>query len=268
MAGLPLDVVSDICDQVAAWQEAFISEASLKRFQRACAWTMSEVAKGACQDVTAAVDVAFQDPTPWMRRSFGYTRALGKNRDQVEADVYTLPSQSIVMKYGMGDGPQIRRPGDVGLAKNVIYVPNWKNLQLTQGINRNSFGNLPGGVAARLAREALGARAKRQRPGRWGVYKGEVDVGGSRVMGYIARPPRGTAPIGKNGRSIVVNLGRPRALLIAIQQASYKPRMQKPYDDAMKRQVGRIPALMEGELRDAMEYRARRGDMRPLGAAA
>ena len=147
---------------------------------------MFEVAKGACEDVTAAVDVAFLDPTPWMRRAFGYTRAPGKNRDEVEADVYILPSLSIVLKYGMGDGPQVRRPGDVGLAKDVIYVPNWKNLQLTQGINRNSYGNLPGGVAAR---EALGSRAKRQRPGRWGIYKGEVDVGGSRVMGYIARPP-------------------------------------------------------------------------------
>ncbi|MCJ2074419.1 hypothetical protein MKK68_01920 [Methylobacterium sp. E-016] len=87
-------------------------------------------------------------------------------------------------------------------------------------------------------------------------------------MGYIARPPRGTAPIGKNGRSIVVNLGRPRALLVAIQQATYEPRMQKPCDAALKKAVGRTPVIMEGELRDAMEYRARRGDMRPLGAAA
>ncbi|KST61128.1 hypothetical protein AO398_00100 [Methylobacterium sp. GXS13] len=235
MAGLPIDVMTDVCDQVAAWQAAFLSESTLDRYRRACAWTMSGVAKGACQNVTAAVDVAFQDLMPWMRRAFGYTWALGKNRDEVEADVYTLPSQSIVMKYGMGDGPQIRRPGDVGLAKDVIYVPNWKNLSLTQGINRNSFGDLPGGVAARLAREALGERSKRQRPGRWGVYKGEVDVGGSRVMGYIARPPRGTAPIGKNGRSIVMILARLRALAVALEQATYEPIMLPPYGAAMRR---------------------------------
>lgn len=267
MTGLPLDLVSDVCDQVAAWQDAFLSEASLNRYRRACAWTMSEVAKGACKDATAAIDVAFQDPTPWMRRAFKYTRALSRGGDEVEADVFVLPSQSIVMKYGMGDGPQIRRPGDVGLAKDAILVPNWKNLQLTQGINRNAYGNLPGGVAARLAREALGHLAKRRAPGRWGVYKGEMDVGGSRVMGYIARPPRGTALIGKGGREIVVNLGRPRALLVAIQQATYKPLMQKPYDAALTRQVGRIPVLMEAELKDAIEYRAARGPMRRLGAA-
>ena len=72
MAGIPLDVVSDICDQVGAWQHAFLSETSLKRYRRACAWTMSEVAKAAAGGATAAVDVAFQDPTPWMRKAFKY----------------------------------------------------------------------------------------------------------------------------------------------------------------------------------------------------
>lgn len=138
MTGLPIDVMTDVCDQVSAWQRAFLSEGTLDRYRRACAWTMSEVAKGACKDVNAAVDVAFQDPTPWMRRAFDYTRALSKNRDEVEADLFVLPSQSIVMKYGMESGPQIRRPGDVGLGKDPIYVPNWKNLQLTQGICRSA----------------------------------------------------------------------------------------------------------------------------------
>ncbi|WP_281407043.1 hypothetical protein [Methylobacterium sp. WL64] len=41
MAGLPLDVVNDICDQLGAWQRAFLSETTLDRYRRACAWTMS-----------------------------------------------------------------------------------------------------------------------------------------------------------------------------------------------------------------------------------
>ncbi|MCJ2074420.1 hypothetical protein MKK68_01925 [Methylobacterium sp. E-016] len=131
MVGLPLDVVSDICDQLGAGQRAFLSETTLDRYRRACAWSMSEVAKGACREVTEAIDDAFESPTHWMRKAFDYTRALSANRDEVEADLFVLPSQSIVMKYGMGSGPQIRRPGDVGLTKDTIYVPNWKNLQLT-----------------------------------------------------------------------------------------------------------------------------------------
>ncbi|MEG9527405.1 MAG: hypothetical protein MIL41_16845 [Hyphomicrobiales bacterium] len=121
-----------------------------------------------------------------------------------------------------GAEPERAPSGDVGLANRHILVPYWKNLGLTQQIFRNTYGNLPGGVAARLKREAAGTRAKKTKAGRWGVYWGEVDVGGSRVMGYIARPPHGEAPIGKNGRSIVVNLGRPRVLLGAIPQATYE----------------------------------------------
>ncbi|KQU17531.1 hypothetical protein ASG63_08450 [Methylobacterium sp. Leaf94] len=267
MAGLSLDVLSDICDQVAAYERAFLSEASLDRYRRACAWTTSEVAKEARNRANEAVEDAFDNPTPWMRRAFAYKRALTKKGDIIQADVSVLPSQSIVLKYAMGSGPQIRRPGDAGLAKDRILVPYWRNLRDTQGISYNAYGNLPGGVAARLAREAAGTTSKRRVSGRWGVYKGELDVGGSRVAGYIARPFRGEAPIGKNGRSIVVNLGRPKILLGAITQARYAPVMQAPYDEAVRKAVDRIPELMEGELADAIEYRANRPprDMRRLG---
>jgi hypothetical protein len=42
---------------------------------------------------------------------------------------------------------------------------------------------------ARLGREAGGQAAKRRVAGRWGVYKGEITLHGSRVIAYIARPP-------------------------------------------------------------------------------
>jgi len=41
---------------------------------------------------------------------------------------------------------------------------------------------------ARLVRNSQGQYAKRSVPSRWGVYKGEVRLGGSHLMGYIARP--------------------------------------------------------------------------------
>ena len=99
------------------------------------------------------------------------------------------------------------------------------------------------------------------------THASQLDVGGSRVAGYIARPFRGEAPIGKNGRSIVVNLGRPKILLGAIAQARYQPVMQAPYDQAMSQAVDRVPELMEAELADAIEYRANRSTsgLRRLG---
>ncbi len=132
------------------------------RFRRAAAWTKSEVAKGAASGAKDAVEDAFENPTPWMRGVFGYKRALTRSGDDVSAELFVKPSQSIVLKYALGDDPQIRRPGDVGLAREKILVPHWRNLALTQGINRNAYGNLPGGVAARLAREAAGTAARRR----------------------------------------------------------------------------------------------------------
>ena len=263
MAGFSLHVMSDICDALGQWQETYVSQTSLDKYRRACAWTVSEVAKASSIGVTHAIEDTFDNPTPWMLRAMAYTRALKKTGGIVEAELSVKPSQSIVMKYAMGAGPQVRRPGDAGLAKDRIYVPYWKNLRDTQGISFNQYGNLPGGVAARLAREAAGTKGKRRVSGRWGVYKGELDIGGSRVAGYIARPFRGEAPIGKNGRSIVVNLGRPRMLLGAIQQAVYQPVMQAPYDEAVRRAVARIPDIMAKQLAENIEHMANRGS-RPL----
>ncbi|MCJ2074503.1 hypothetical protein MKK68_02375 [Methylobacterium sp. E-016] len=40
MPGIDVSVQSDICDAVAQWQDAFLSETSLKRYRRACAFTV------------------------------------------------------------------------------------------------------------------------------------------------------------------------------------------------------------------------------------
>ncbi|SFM09490.1 hypothetical protein [Methylorubrum salsuginis] len=160
-----IDIVSSVCDQVAAWQQAFLGEANLDRFRRAAAWTMSEVAKGAASGAKDAVEDAFENPTPWMRGVFGYKRALTRSGDDVSAELFVKPSQSIVLKYALGDDPQIRRPGDVGLAREKILVPHWRNLALTQGINRNAYGNLPGGGGS--APGTRGGRHRGSPPGRW-----------------------------------------------------------------------------------------------------
>lgn len=172
MAGLSLNVLSDICDALGQWQERYISEVGLDKFRRAAAWAMSETVKASSIGVTAAIGRTFQNPTPWMMKAMGYTRALAKGRDEVEAELYVRPSQSIVMKYAMGAGPQVRRPGDVGLARDRIYVPYWKNLRDTQGISFNQYGNLAGGVVARLAHEAAGTKGERRVTGRWGSTRG------------------------------------------------------------------------------------------------
>ncbi|SDM88761.1 hypothetical protein SAMN05216360_104151 [Methylobacterium phyllostachyos] len=75
---------------------AFLSETSLDRYRRACAWTASEVAEAASRGATEAINTAFDDPTPCMRHAFGNTQALNRGGDAVEASLYAKPDQSIV----------------------------------------------------------------------------------------------------------------------------------------------------------------------------
>lgn len=258
---LDMAVLSDLGAQLAAWEDAYVSAVGFERYWRASAWAASEAAKTVATRMQATAE-AIDRPTPWMARAWQYTRAFGPGTgsgDAVSADVFALDDQSIVLKYLMGDGPNVRMPGDVGLARQKILVPNRRALEATQGIKPNKFGNLPGGVAARLKREAAGTSAKRRARGRWGVYEGELHVGGSRIMGYIARPPRVRKPEGKGGRMIWVNQGRPRLLLAAIPRATYQPILQRRWVEAQQAALAAVPETMAAQLQENLRQAAERG---------
>lgn len=190
----PFDLVrirSDLDDVLCSYMDAFLSEASLDRYRRACAWVMDESVKALAKGGNDGLDRVMDQPTPWMRKAWSYRRSLAKDRKAgiVEAKTYAQPKQSAVLKCAMGEGENVRKPGDVVLAGEHILVPNWKNLELAQGIRRNAFGNLPGGVMARLAREAKGTKAKRRAAYRWSVYRTDsFEVAGRKAVAYMARP--------------------------------------------------------------------------------
>ncbi|SDM67713.1 hypothetical protein SAMN05216360_10384 [Methylobacterium phyllostachyos] len=169
----------------------------------------------------------------------------------------------------MGDQRNTRYPGDVGLAQDRILVPNWRNLTLTQGVRPTASHDLPGATMARLIRNSQGQYARRSVPGRWGVYKGEITVNGSRLMGYIARPPRARVPATDAGteRSIfvnskgkvksptrVVNLGRPRILLVSIPKAEYRPILQDPFEAAVASARRNVADLMASQLAENIRH--------------
>lgn len=242
--------VSDLGYVLKAWEEQYVSNVSYLKFARACAYVTDESAKAVSNDMSAATAHAFHDPTPWMLRAWQYRRSLGKGRQAglVEAEAYVLDEQSVVLKYAMGyDVRNVRYPGDVGLAQDRVLLPHWRNLMLTQGVKPTASHDLPGATMTRLVRNASGVYAKRSVPGRWSVYQGEINVGGSRLMGYIARPPRARVPASDAGtqRSIfvngrgkvknptrVVNLGRLRILLISVPKATYRPVLQPWFEQA------------------------------------
>ena len=276
--------VTDLTRALASWEEQYVSEVSYRKYERACAWVTDQSAKAVSLDMRGATDTVFRDATPWMRNAWQYRRSLGKGRsirDGVESEAYVLDDQSAVLKYEMGQGLQTRRPGDVGLAQDRILVPHWKNLALTQGIRPNGSHDLPGATMARLIRNSQGQYARRSVPGRWGVYKGEVTLrGGSRLMGYIARPPRVKAMPGEHGtpKTVftdrrnkgkevphLVNLGRPRILLVQIPQARYSPVMQRPFEDAVADARRGVADLMAGQLAENIRHEGYRSAKSRLG---
>ncbi|WP_167350078.1 hypothetical protein [Methylobacterium platani] len=260
---LDMAVLSDLGAQLAAWEDAYVSAVGFERYWRASAWTASEAAKTVAVRMRAATMEVIDRPTPWIGRAWQYTSALSRGTrpsDTVSADAFALDDQSVVMKYLRGDGPQVRLPGDVGLSRDRILVPNWRNLETTQRIKPNRHGNLPGGVAARLKREAAGTAARRRIRGRWGVYEGKIAVGGSRVMGYIARPPpRVKKPEGKNRRMVWRNVRRPRLLLAAIPQATYRPILQRRWVEAQQEALAAVPGIMAAQLEENLRHVAARG---------
>ncbi|MFJ7441074.1 hypothetical protein ACIQW5_25850 [Methylorubrum thiocyanatum] len=277
-------LVQDLTRALQAWEEQYVSETSYAKFARACAWVVDQSAKAVSTDMRGATDTVFKDATPWMRQAWQYRRSLGKGRtvyDEVEAEAYVLDDQSAVLKYAMGQATNTRLPGDVGLAQDRVLVPHWKNLALTQGIRPNASHDLPGATMARLVRNSQGQYAKRSVPGRWGVYRGEVRVGGSRLMGYIARPPRVRAPVTDAGTqkttfadargkaktvSRVVNLGRPRILLVSIPKAEYRPVMQGSFEDAVAAARRNVADLMAAELANNIAHQGYKSGQGRLNA--
>lgn len=206
-----------------------------------------------------------------MVQGWQYRRSLAKGRDAglVEAEAYVRDDQSTVLKYAMGDRRNVRLPGDVGLAQDRILLPHWKHLAMTQGIRPNRSHDLPRATMARFVRNSQGQYAKRSVPSKWGVYKGEVRVGGSHLMGYIARPPRVRTPVtdastpqsvfsDRRGKmktpTKTVNLGRPRIFLVSIPKAEYRPVMQGSFEDAVAAARRNVADLMASELANTIAH--------------
>jgi hypothetical protein len=72
-----LSALSDLSDQLQSWEDQFVSEASYRQYQRACAWVVDETAKQVSTTMTKILPVVIDRPTPWISKAFGYTRSLG-----------------------------------------------------------------------------------------------------------------------------------------------------------------------------------------------
>lgn len=288
MARFGIDFTTDLADRLATWQEQFVSETSWYEYERACAWVVDTVAKRVSLGMRRAGAEILDRPMPWTLQGFAYRRAMSKSRhysDGFFSEFYVQDDQSIVLKYHLGVGNNIRYPGDVGLAQDRIWIPAWDNLAKSQGLKPNQYGNLQGGIMSRFVRESQGDASKRRsNPNSGGIFKTTQVISGVETDVYKSRPRRvrDDDAMPKRGRSVLVmgpnggyrqvfersngsearvppmrNEGTPKVLMYSIAKANYKPTLQKAWDREVYDAVDAIPDLMASELARNLAHAAR-----------
>lgn len=170
----------DLGQAIDVWREQFLNTVGmndknrgLAKYRRAAGWAVDEVAKDATTRIRQQFSRHLKKNTSWTKSAIAYKRlskadlnGLERGERRVEdlyAQVYVKPGQSAYLKYLFGMDPNVRLPGDVGLASRHILIPWWDNITLTQGGRPTADGNVPRSFLARLARQAEGKVAHRGR---------------------------------------------------------------------------------------------------------
>ncbi len=122
-----------------------------KTFPRAVQYALNRIAEVAARDFSGQLPKVLSSPAPFTKRgiSFRRSRLDGASLDTMSSAMVVLPAQSTYLKYVFGNGPNVRRPGDVGLARKDVCLPSTDNIAKTMGI-RSKGGALPAGAAARI----------------------------------------------------------------------------------------------------------------------
>lgn len=219
----------DLSGAVKRYSDAF-EEYGARAFPRAVQFFLNGVSIDAADRFRKAMPAVLDRPVPWIVRGVASVKADLNVRklDEVSSAIKIRPDQSAILKYQLGLSDQLRRPGDVGLARHDVWIPIADNIRKVMGTRLQS-GNVPSGTVsaiksrmaekppkipyqkygAHLKKGRLGmstiefgmqtrirdAEQRRQRDGykkRWGVWEGEIKVHGRPVKAVIGRPPRTT----------------------------------------------------------------------------
>ncbi|GAN46004.1 hypothetical protein ABID82_001696 [Methylobacterium sp. PvP062] len=294
-----VDLALDLGEAIDRWRDEFVRTVGMTdpnrgmaKYRRAAGWAVDEVARQAVLNIRYRFHSTMKRRSPWTESAVAYKRlskaelnALERGErspEDVYAHFFVKAKQSVYLKYLFGMEPNIRLPGDVGLARNRILIPWWDNITKTQGVRPTKDGGVPRAFLSRLAREVSADRSPKRSgtQGRWGVYYGAIKIHGQAHEGYIARPPR--VPVteqdvlhrGHSALDQVIQtrggdlrrIGRklkdvdhPRVLFLAVDKALYKPILQKPWDEACSDAASRVPEIMSQQLNDNLAHMMKKG---------
>jgi hypothetical protein len=225
-------------------------------FPRALQFVLNEIAKTAVLTFRRDVGTVIDRPKEWTSNGLRYRRVnLQSVRQGARpySETYVLPKQSAVLKYLMGSGPNVRRPGDVGPSQAYISLPIWRNLDQHAGIRADAHGNLPSSTLRRIRRHA-NVTPTQITPNPRGTpstvrssefFFGQPTWAGGRqgTLGFYSRPKR----VVRGGR--LVADGVPHLVIAAIDQQVHKPVLQAFWMSNAQRAAGRLVPLLRAELR-------------------
>lgn len=258
----PFFVDIDVAGAALAVADAF-AEFGEKALPRAMQFSVNGVAIDAVRRFRQAEPAILDHPNGWTLDGIAYEadkKALSKitSLGQVKAVIYIKPEVSEYLKYQFGFEKSTRRGGEIGLEgylpsdlQQHVLVPLWQNINLTQGVYEDRFGNVPTSFMRRVRRSVTklstglsdSEEAKRKRESRsssqWSMWAGPIKLKGTMVEAIIARPPR------KADRTVakrnfmsssrgIVNVPRvrdedvSRILFLMAPSATYEPILQKP----------------------------------------
>ncbi|MGN8091624.1 hypothetical protein [Methylobacterium sp. 22177] len=266
-----VDLAVDLGEAIDRWRDEFVRTVG-----------MTDPNRGMARSAGRLAGRSTRSPRRLSKAELNALERGERNAEDVYAQVFVKAKQSAYLKYLFGTEPNIRLPGDVGLAQNRILIPWWDKITRTQGVRPTKDGGVPRAFLSRLAREVSADRAPKKSgtQGRWGVYYGAITIHGQAHEGYIARSPR--VPVtdqdvlhrGHSALDQVIQtrggdlkrIGRrlkdvdhPRVLFLAVDKARYRPILQKPWTEACEDAAARIPEIMGQQLNENLAYMMKKG---------
>jgi len=229
---------------------------------RGIAFALNGIAMQSHKELMRVLNRVIDKPGAFTKKGLIYrtTPLDTKLEKDLESAVLWLDQQSAYIKYLMGQGDNVRLPGDIGPADSHIFVPIWGNLKRLEGVKPVGGEGLPRSTLKGFARRAGttlgGARAKvkisaaaAQKQSQ--VFIGEPVIKGEKQgLGFWSRQKRLTpSAIGPRMPDRA-----PEMLVAIVDKATYKPILQEPWDEVVNRIWATLPDRLEKELENKLDH--------------
>lgn len=238
---------------------------------RGIAFALNGIAMQSHKELKRMLERVIDKPGSFTKKGLIYrtTPLDTKLEKDLETAVLWLDQQSAYIKYLMGDGENVRLPGDIGPADAHIFVPIWSTLSRLEGVKPIGGQGLPRSTLKGFARRAGttlgGARAQQkisnaaaQKQSQ--VFIGEPVIHGEKQgLGFWSRQKR--LPASTVGPRMPDRA--PEMLVPIVDKATYQPILQEPWDEVVNRIWATLPDRLEKELENKLDQLEKKRNSAP-----